>query len=282
MTMAVGHGSGARVIRVIAGREARAAVAGLGGHLALAVAVAAAAWVHLVDVRALAAGGLLAVADPLRAPLAAALLTLALYLAVSATVSAARDRESGTLEVLFYGPVDEVAYVLGKAGGLLVAYIAALPILLVALAALSWISGFAMTTPIVVATLLSVVPAAEIVAFGVLLSLATRRVRTAVMLLAATLILLLGTALAYDTVLLVPVTDPASPILALRDTLGAVDQVVRWLSPFAYFDRVVGRAVDGSWQAAATSVAAATLGAVAFTLAAVLALRVRGVTGSDG
>ena len=31
----------------------------------------------------------------------------------------ARDRESGTLEVLFYGPVDEITYVLGKAGGLL-------------------------------------------------------------------------------------------------------------------------------------------------------------------
>ena len=34
---------------------------------------------------------------------------LALFLAVSAAVSVARDRESGTLEVLFYGRVDEIA-----------------------------------------------------------------------------------------------------------------------------------------------------------------------------
>ena len=32
----------------------------------------------------------------------------------SAAVSTARDREAGTLEVLFYGPVDEISYVLGK------------------------------------------------------------------------------------------------------------------------------------------------------------------------
>ena len=62
--------------------------------------------------------------------------------AVSAAVSAARDRESGTLEVLFYGPVDELSYVLGKVGGLLVAYVAALPLLLLSLLLLALLTGF--------------------------------------------------------------------------------------------------------------------------------------------
>jgi hypothetical protein len=87
---------------VIAWREARAVMRGLGGYVALTLALVAATWVLLIDVRALEAAGLVVLADPFRAPLAIAMLVLAVYLAISAAVSTTRDRESGTLEVLFY------------------------------------------------------------------------------------------------------------------------------------------------------------------------------------
>ena len=133
------------VAGVIAWREAKAAMRGMGCYIALTLALVAATWMLLVDVRALQAAGVLVLADPFRPSVAVAMLVLALFFAVSAAVSAARDRESGTLEVLFYGPVDEITYVLGKAGGLLLAYLAALPLLLASLALLSWMSGFALT-----------------------------------------------------------------------------------------------------------------------------------------
>jgi ABC-type transport system involved in multi-copper enzyme maturation permease subunit len=208
-------------------------------------------------VRALEAAGILVLADPFRSPLAMAMLVLALFLAISAAVSTARDRESGTLEVLFYAPVDEITCVLGKVGGLLIAYVAALPLLLASFALLALITGFALTPTVLISLALSIVPAAEVVSFGVLLSVGTSRVRTAVLLLGGAAALLLGATVANSLVLLVPITDPASPVLALRDALAALEMVVRWVSPFAYLERVVDGAITGAWRTALISLAAA-------------------------
>jgi len=265
------------VAGVIARREARAAMHGIGGYIALTVALIAGTWILLVDVRALNANGTIVLADPFRPTLTIAMLVLALFLAISAAVSAARDRESGTLETLFYGPVDEVSYILGKVGGLLVAYVAALPLILASLALLSFITGFALTTKIPIGLALSVVPAAEIVGFGVLLSVGTSRVRTAVLLLIAVIALLLGITAAYSLVQIMPIDDPASPILPLRDALAALNAGVRWISPFAYLERVVDGVTSGAWRSAAISLAIALVYTVVMIALAALWLRRRGV-----
>jgi ABC-type transport system involved in multi-copper enzyme maturation permease subunit len=262
---------------VIAWREARAVMRGLGGYVALTLALVAATWVLLIDVRALEAAGLVVLADPFRAPLAIAMLVLAVYLAISAAVSTARDRESGTLEVLFYAPVDEITCVLGKVGGLLVVYFAALPLLLTSFALLALITGFALTPATIVGLALSIVPAAEVVSFGVLLSVGTSRVRTAVLVLVGVTALLLGAALAYRMVLLVPITDPASPVLPLRDALAALDAVVRWVSPFAYLERIVDGALTGAWRTALISLTAAVGYTLLMMAGAAYWLRRRGV-----
>jgi ABC-type transport system involved in multi-copper enzyme maturation permease subunit len=265
------------VAGVIAWREAKAAMRGMGCYSALTLALVAATWMLLVDVRALQAAGLLVLADPFRPSVTVAILVLALFFAVSAAVSAARDRESGTLEVLFYGPVDEITYVLGKAGGLLAAYLAILPLLLASLALLAWMSGLILTPAIFVSIVLSVVPVAEIVGFGILLSVGIGRVRSAVLLLIGIVALLLGLEVAYRVVLLVPISDPASPVLPLRDALGALTEAAAWISPFAWLERVVDGAMAGVWRDALLSLAAALVYAALMIGLAALWLRRRGV-----
>jgi ABC-type transport system involved in multi-copper enzyme maturation permease subunit len=264
-------------VGVIAWREARAAMRGMGGYVALTLALLAAAWVLLIDARALEAAGLLVLTDPFRSPLAIAMLVLAVFLAISAAVSTARDRDSGTLEVLFYAPVDEITCVLGKVGGLLVVYVAALPLLLASFALLALITGFALTRPILVSLVLSIVPAAEVVSFGVLLAVGTTRVRTAVLLLVGVTAVLLGATVAYGMVLFVPITDPSSPVLALRDALAALDAVVRWISPFAYLERVVDGAITGAWRTALISLVVAIASTLLMIGIAAYWLRRRGV-----
>jgi ABC-type transport system involved in multi-copper enzyme maturation permease subunit len=265
------------VAGVIAWRDAKAAMRAMGCYIALTLALIAATWMLLVEVRALEAAGLLVLADPFRPSVTVAILVLALFFAVSAAVSAARDHESGTLEVLFYGPVDEITYVLGKAGGLLVAYLAALPLLLASLALLSWISGFKLTPAILVSIVLSVVPVAEIIGFGILLSIGLGRVRSAVLLLVGIVALLLGIEVAYGMVLLVPISDPASPVLPLRDALAALTTAASWISPFAWLERVVEGAMAGAWRDALASLAAALAYTVLMIGLAAFWLRRRGV-----
>jgi ABC-type transport system involved in multi-copper enzyme maturation permease subunit len=202
---------------------------------------------------------------------------IALYLAVSAAVSTARDREIGTLEVLFWGPVDEASYILGKIGGLLAAFIAALPLLFAVFVLLSLMTGFALTSKMPVSLVLSIVPAAVTISFGVLLAVGTSRVRTAVLLLVAVIAVLLGINFAYNLILLVPISDAASPVLPLRDTLAALDEIVRWLSPFSHVERVVDAVTRGAWRSAALGLGAALGYAAAVIVLAALWLRRRGV-----
>jgi len=265
------------VAGVIARRELQTAIRGIGGYFALSVALVAGTWILLVDVRALAIGGLLALANPFGPSLTIVLLVVALYLALSAAVSTARDRENGTLEVLFYGPVDETAYILGKVGGLLAAFVAALPLIFVAFVLLSLMTGFALTSKMLVSLVLSVVPAAEIIGFGVLLAVGASRVRTAVLVLVAVIAVLLGINFAYNLVLLIPIADASSPILPLRDTLAALNEIVRWLSPFSYFELVVDGVTRGAWRSAGLGLAAAIAYAAVVIALAVLWLRRRGV-----
>ena len=232
----------------------------------------------LVDVRALEAAGLLVLADPFRPSVTVAMLVLALFFAVSAAVSAARDRESGTLEVLFYGPVDEITYVLGKAGGLLLAYLAALPLLLASLALLSWMSGFALTPAILVSVVLSIVPVAEIVGFGILL-VGRHRPRP------------LGGAAAgrHRRVAARASRSPTAWCCWCRSRtrrarccrcatrLRRSTAAASWISPFAWLERVVDGAMAGAWRNALLSLAAALAYAALMIGLAAVWLRHRGV-----
>jgi membrane-associated phospholipid phosphatase len=119
--------------RVVAWREVRLAVVGLGGYVAVSLALLAAGWIISNDVRAVRAADVLVLEHPFRTPVTVAVLLVSMFLGVSAVVSVARERDRGTLEVLFYGPIDEASYLAGKLFGQLGGYAAALPVLLIGL-----------------------------------------------------------------------------------------------------------------------------------------------------
>jgi ABC-type transport system involved in multi-copper enzyme maturation permease subunit len=270
------------MIGVLARREAQAALRGLGTYIALSIAVLAASWLVAVDVQALDTAGILVRAEPLRAPLALAILVLCAFFAVSAAVSTSRERENGTLEVLFYGPVGPATYIAGKVAGQLVAYVAALPLLLVSFLALSKISGFAMSPMLLASSLLSVAPAAAIISFAVMLAIGTSRVRSAVLLIVGVIAVLIGVKIAYGLVALIPISDPSSNLVALRDALLSLDTAFRWISPFAYLERVVDAGITGDWWKA-TFNSAIVLAAIAGLMGlAVARLRQIGVYGRGG
>jgi hypothetical protein len=88
---------------------------------------------------------------------------------------------------------------------------------------------------------------------------------------------LMGVTVANSLVLMVPITDPASPVLALRDALGVLGMAVSWISPFAYLERVVDGVLAGAWWSAGVSLAAAIAYTAVMIGLAALWLRRRGV-----
>jgi ABC-type transport system involved in multi-copper enzyme maturation permease subunit len=271
-----------QIVSAIAAREARSNLGSTSLYLALTAALFGAVWVLLVDIRALRAGGFLVLANPLGPPAMVTVLLLAVYFAVSAAVSVASDRESGVLEVLFYAPVDEISYAAGKLAGLLIAYGLSLLIVLASFACLAFITGFALTGAVLVTLLVSIIPAAAVIAFGILLAIGNNHVRTAVVLLVGVMAVLTGVSLLYGVVLLLPIEDPSSPILPIRDALATLDATLRWLSPFAWLETGVDATLAGAWRTALVSLLVAMAGSALMLAAAALWLRRRGVIGGEG
>jgi hypothetical protein len=152
-----------------------------------------------------------------------------------------------------------------------------MPLLLAGLVVLSMFTRFEIGINLIAALALSIIPAAGIVAVGLLLSAAAKRVRSSILFFITAVGLFVGAAVSYSFVSRVPVEDPASPILPLRDALGAVDAVLSRISPFTYLEQIFDAADTGAWTAIGGSLALSLVGTIIAALLASLALRWRGV-----
>lgn len=270
-------GSEFHTIRVLAGREFNMTMRSSSTYAVLGVALGLAGWMLSNDVALVRSNGLMVHAAPFRGPLLGALLVLSFFLALSAVLSVARDRDRGTLEVLFYGPIDETSYLAGKLFGLLGAYLAMMPMLLTGLVVLSIFTRFEIGPRLIAALALSLIPAAGIVTVGLLLSAMAKRVRSSILFFIVAVGLFVGAGVSYSFVSRIPVDDPASPVLPLRDALRAVDTALSQISPFTYLEQIFDWANIGSWSAVGRSLALSLFGTIILAILARLALRWRGV-----
>jgi ABC-type transport system involved in multi-copper enzyme maturation permease subunit len=125
--------------------------------------------------------GLLVTGNPLNFPFNLAVMATGIYLSLAALIATARERESGTMEVLFYGPVDPLSYMAGKLlenllslGLMLAAYLGVFFIL-------GWVSHFGCFTFPVHRIMLACVYAAALIATGICVAALLNSVRTAVL-----------------------------------------------------------------------------------------------------
>lgn len=266
-----------RAVGVLGRREFRVTMTSSLTYGVVAVAVGLAAWILSNDVALVRDNGLLVSAAPLRDPLVGSMLVVSLFLALLAVLSVARDRDQGTLEVLFYGPVDEPTYLTGKLAGLLGAYVAALPILLAAVGILSFLTRFEAGPRLIAGLALSVIPAAEVVAVGIMVSVLASRTRSSVLLFLSVVALFVVVGIGESLVSEIEIEDPSSSILPLRDALATMDSWLERLSPFTYLQQTVERADAGLWAAAGRSLLISVAGAVVAWVVALVGLRWRGV-----
>lgn len=263
--------------RIVAARELRLAVTGIGAYVVAAIALLAAGWIVSNDVRAIRASDLLVLEHPFQTSATVIVLLISLFLGVSAVVSVARERDRGTLEVLFYGPIDELSYLVGKLVGQLGGYLAILLMVLIGLLLLSFLTGFGLTGSVVAGLVLSVVAVAQVVAVALLLSVVGGRLRSGVLLFMGITLVLVAIGLGNQFLAAVPIESATSPVLPLRDALATLQSIVAWVSPYVALERTIDSITLGAWGTAAFVCGLALVYAAAATLAAALVLRRRGV-----
>jgi ABC-type transport system involved in multi-copper enzyme maturation permease subunit len=233
-------------IRVLQAHDLRTIVFSPGLYIAVAAGAAAAAFIVSNDLDAISSNHVLVMADAFAAPFFVSAMIAMFFLALSSVASVVREKDQGTLEVLFYGPVDQAAYVIAKYWAQVVAYIGmglALAALFIAYAS---ITGLRIGADFGFEVFLSIFTAAAVAALGLFLSTLTRNVRAAYALFLAVSAAFLTLHVGAQYLSGIRLANNFSPLLFARDLTIYLDAILSYASPYAVFENGVDAIVRQS------------------------------------
>ena len=231
----VGLSSYAHTVWVIARRDLLGMLYGMGIYLVIALGMLATLPVVAGYLDTVERSRVLILADAFTLPFFVAATIAMLFLALSSVATVARERDQGTMEVLFYGPVDLRSYVLAKHLAHVLAYLPIAIGLAALMLAYAGMTGLRLPQAFALELLLSVFTAAAVAALGVCLSTLARGVRAGIALLGALTAAFLAIRVGSELLSAVAVTNNVSPLLLLRNVVLAIDAVAGYVSPFGLF-----------------------------------------------
>ncbi|MGQ0550621.1 MAG: ATP-binding cassette domain-containing protein [Armatimonadota bacterium] len=262
-----------RAATTVTGRETRGLLLGASPYAVLSLALLVGALLARNHLEFSAQSGLLIHPGPFDLPLLLGLQVATLFLALSAATTVARERDRGTLEVLFYGPMNTASYILGEFLGHAAAYGLLSAGLLAGFVILAMLSGFIFGAALVPVILLSAASASATIAIGLALSATARSARTAVVGLLALAGGFAAVGFGHAYLASVPLEGRYyHPLLFLKNALTLLSRVGEVLWPPTHLDRGMKAALQGQWFlywgvfAASVTVALALLAAAAVLL----------------
>ena len=242
----------------------------LAPYAVVAVAAALAGFVLQNDLHRVQEDGLLVIGDPFAVSLYGGVLLLSVYLAASAAMAVAREREQGTVELLSYGPVSAFSYLLAKFTSHVLQYMFLVVLLLGSYLLLAVATGLHLRGTTLLAMALSIGPAAAAAALGLLVAALIRRVRPTILAVLGLALGTVGLQVAREVLVRLPAPEfHVNPVQVLRWAAFAVSSITQWLLPFGYVDRELSVMLRGDLAGAlGVTVAACVYAAVVLALAA--------------
>ncbi len=155
-----------------------------------------------------------------------------LYMAVTSVTTIARERQDKTLEVLFYGPVDERSFILGKYLGRMAVFVLLLLGTTLFIAAAGLAFGLGINESSLKIAVLAVLLISCIVSLGILLSTLTSSVTGSIFLLIVFMIALFLLKVAGILLGIIPDINPAVSIA--RDLTVSLINITQFISPIEY------------------------------------------------
>jgi ABC-type transport system involved in multi-copper enzyme maturation permease subunit len=229
--------SRSNAIGVIARRDIKSTVNGLGIYVAASLAFLVAMLFVRSNLKGVTENGLMVMVNPLNYPLFIAVIIGATYLALTSTISVAKERDQGTLEVLFYGPVDSTTYIMAKFVEQLITFLGLIVVYIAVFFIISKMTNFGMDGSFLAMAGLSVLLAASIVAFGLLLSTISRSARTSVIVLLLLLLAFLAVDIVANILNSMSAKDMSVTLIYARVAVDMINRGLKWISPFAYLNR---------------------------------------------
>ncbi len=230
-------------------RNTQSLVYSLGIYVSVALALAAGALMLHNTLRYVELNAVLSTRQPLFLPIAIMTGVVSIYLALVASLAAARERDRGTLEVLLYGPVDEASFILGHFIAPLQVYAGISLFGFVWANLVTWLLhlDFSLWTAVLLLTTITTV--AAIIAFGLLVAVWGGRTRSALVYFILVVLLFASLQIADSVVSGMAISSNPTdndPVLLLRNVLAFINNIIQWVSPFAQLTRMMDDLINGS------------------------------------
>lgn len=268
-----------QTVRALTRRDLFSNLRGWGIYVATFVSFLASSFLLKNYLEAIKEKDILISSDPLNFPLLVSLVVISFYLAIVSVVSISRERDQGTLEVLFYGHVDCSSYLVAKFLADLLVYLVLVCFLILYFVAVSALANLAFSWNLMKALLLSIFSVSCVVSFSLFVSSLTSRTRSSIVWLVAILSAFLAIQVSHTMLLRLEEGALSPSQQYLRTTLGVLSQSMGWMSPFSYLRRGMESIRVGSIRLYGMNILYSLVYSLAFLVAAVFALQKKGVRG---
>ena len=264
---------------VLVKRDFLSALKGWGLYVAAFVSLLASSFILKSHLGAIKENNILISSDPLNYPLFISLVVISFYLAIISVISISREKDQGTLEVLFYGPVNCSSYLVAKYIKDMLLYLVMVCFFFVYFAAVSGFTNLAFSWSLVKAIFLSIFLVSCIVSFGLFISSLTSRMRTSIIWLVGILLVFLAVQIFHTMLINLEEEALSSSLLYLRMTLDMLSHGIGWISPFSYLNRGMQSIAIGSMQLYGMSILYSLVYSLVLLVSSVLILEAKGVRG---
>lgn len=225
-------------IKVTTKRELRSTLYGLGLYVVMTLIFLGAAYLSIrQSLVSVVENGLMVLPNPITQPFFLTVGLASTYLGLCAAIAISRERDQGTLEVLFYGPVDTVSYVLGKYIHQILAFLVMLAFSVINFVAVSLVTNLGFSRNFIGILLLSVFLASCMISFGIFLSAITRRMVVSIILFLGLVLFFIAFWVAHAWVMSIPGKDLTTLTIFARVVLDNLNTVLQWISPLSYLAR---------------------------------------------
>jgi len=233
-------------MRVLAKRDLASALQSWGIYVTVFVSFMVSSWMLKSHLDTLRENNIMITSYPVETPLSWSVIIVSLYLVFVSAVSISREREQGTLETLWYGPVTAPSFLMAKYIKDLLLYLVALGCAAVYFWVASWMTNIGFTLDLVKALGISFFVVSCFVSFGLFISSLAARVRSSVIWMIAVLLGFLAVWFANSVLNVMPEEALSSSLLYIRGTLSVLYTVIDWVSPFSYLSRAMSSITVGN------------------------------------
>ncbi|MDK2896324.1 MAG: hypothetical protein PWP04_444 [Candidatus Atribacteria bacterium] len=265
------------VIKILLKRDLSSALYSWGYYLVLFASLLVSSFILKNFIEGINEEDILVSAYPLNYPLYITIIIVSIYLVIVSAISITREKEQGTLEVLFYGPVTSSSFLLSKYFKDLTLGVISLAFIALYFYLVSAITNLGFTVGLVKALIMGIFLISCVVSFGLFISTITGKIRSSILTLIALIGVFLAIQVAHGTLLGFEQESLSVPMLYLRQTISYLFYGVNWVSPFAFLSRGFDAVALGSWPLYLSNIGYCLIYSFIFVALSIYTMNKRGV-----